>query len=241
LIKLIFICIQSIFAFATVNSILNSEAASVLGKYPSGIKVVNSLKPGGAFADIPVKFASTQVIEEKAGHDGGGVDQDPVTQKYSIILSGALTNEQKAHALAHELQHVRDEKDFDAYLKNHADLNAIGPEVIAALRSPDASKYIKQNKAKVDFVIKGLFCQELRAYSVNQQLDKEGLKFSNVDAISDLNNFISDHYLKLMGVTYSTQDLSETARACKSRQHFSDFMASIAPGTKSPQGKSSAK
>ncbi len=220
-------------ASAQTNSFLTSSAASILNKYPDGLSALNSIRPGGRFASVSIQLLSETEIKVHAGHNGGGLEQDKDSGAYTIILNKDLPADQIAQAFAHEFQHLKDENDFDAFLKGHPDLNAIGPSVIAGLRSANPSTFIQKNKAKVDFMAKGLFCQELRAYGVNIKLNQQGLKFQNDGIFQNAPRYIADQYVKAIGVNFTNIEMNETAEACRGFSRFSDFMNSLAPGNDS--------
>lgn len=124
-----------------------SDSANVLRKYEEGNRILNDLKPGGKYSSVPILELSSEEIERRNGHNGGGVFQDPITKKYSILLNKTLSPQQKAQVVSHELQHVRDEMEFDKFLDDNPDINKIGAFVIHGLKS---------SENKIEFISKKL-------------------------------------------------------------------------------------
>ena len=211
----------------------DSPTAKVLLKYPEGRKCLADISSGGKFADVTVVLMNQSEIEKKAGHDGGGVRQNPDSKKYEILVNRDLTIEQRAHAIAHELQHIRDEIAFDNYLESHPSLNAIGPAVIRGLKSTDAAAFIAANRAKTQFVLYGLFCQERRAYQRNIVLHEQGLAFANTTALETPGEFIARQYVSKFGYSMSSSEISDVERKCLKNGDFAEFMDSIAPSSSS--------
>jgi len=223
------------------DSFYLSDTAKVLGKYQEGNRVVNDLKPTGKYSEVSMKELSSEEVLKRAGHDGGGVQQDPSTGKYTILINKDLSSNDKAQAVAHELQHVRDEIEFDRFLSVNPELNKLGPLVIRGLKiAENKSEFISKNQVKVDFVMKGLFCQEERAYSVNLKLQKEGLSFSNKEISPDLGNYVYRSYIQKFGVSYTEGQIKQFEKDCLSFQSFTDFMQANSPvtSTHSPGGGS---
>lgn len=77
--------------------------------------------------------------------------------------------------------------------------------------------------------MKGLFCQEIRAYSVNMKLLRQGLEFENKEAKNDLASHVYNSYVKKYGVAYSDDQIRQIEKDCLGFRSFADFMSSIAP------------
>ncbi|MBC7419393.1 MAG: hypothetical protein H7328_01580 [Bdellovibrio sp.] len=226
--KKIYLCaflLSGSFANAELSS--DSPAASTLMNYPEGLKIFNDLN--SKFSDVKILLLEQVEIEKRSGHNGGGVRQDPVTKKYEILISKDLPASQRAHAIAHELQHVRDEKEFDQFLETHPAVDAIGSFVIKGLQQKNKSEFIAANKRQVNFVMQGLFCQERRAYQTNINLSKQGLAFDNKTAIERPGQFIYDKYISTFGVEMTGKEIFEVEKKCLESKNYVDFMKAIIP------------
>ncbi|MDZ4660303.1 MAG: hypothetical protein SGJ18_01655 [Pseudomonadota bacterium] len=207
----------------------DSPVASILMKFSEGQKVLNDLNSTGKFSDVKIILLEQTEIEKRAGHNGGGVRQDPITKKYEILINKDISVNQKAHAIAHELQHIKDETAFDQFLESNPAINAIGPFVIKGLRDTNRSEFLVKNKDKVNFVMYGLFCQERRAYQSNINLSKQGLSFDTLEVIEKPAQYIFEKYVKKFGVEMTGKEISDLEKKCVNSESFLDFMSSVVP------------
>jgi len=222
-----FLSFSASICFANISA--DSSLARVLLKYEEGAKAFNDLSSSGKFRDVKVLFLEPIEIEKRAGHNGGGVRQNPDTKKYEILINQDLADAQKAHAIAHELQHVRDEIAIDKYFESNPDLNAIGAAVIRGLKGTNRIEFIKSNKEKVLFVIGGLFCQERRAYEKNIRLARQGLPFDSSSALTKTGQFIYKQYVAKFGVEMTNEEIADLERKCLQAVDYVEFMKAIAP------------
>lgn len=206
-----------------------SQVARLLSRYEEGIQVVNDLKPGGRHSDVTILFLPQAEIKARAGHTGGGVRQNPITKKYEILILDSLSDAQKAHAISHELQHVKDELEFDKYLEAHPSINQMGQRAIKALRSEQREVFMRSNREDADFILKGLFCQEARAYKANKILHNKGLTFQNGSLISNSSGYINDNYVKKFGGIYSAEEAKKIESDCLAASSFISYVESTVP------------
>lgn len=154
---------------------------------------------------IKIIMASPDQILKMNGHPGAAYTLND--KSIVIYISSEFDLNTKAHAIAHELFHVKDDLEIQNYLKDYPYVNAAAEKFVKDWKA--AGKKITKNstadKKVMDYVLGTLFCAEARAYNFNKSLMVQGLKtdaFSNVKSFS---RFLDKTYIAPFGTTYGKQ------------------------------------
>lgn len=227
MLKVVFLTlIFSSFSYADMDS--DSPEVEVMLKYPESQKAFNDLN--STYFDVQILYLSAEEIKKRAGHDGGGIRQNPKTKNYEILLNEDLSPEGRAHSITHELEHIRHELINDKFLNENPELNAMGSVIVKGFKGPNREKFITENKPLVNFVVNMLFCSERKAYQRNINLVQQGLGYQPEAAIKTPGKYIAKHYVEqTFGITMSDKEIVDAEKRCLTARSHRDFLKSIAP------------
>jgi hypothetical protein len=187
------------------DAIISAEEQS-LSKTSTGQAILNFKKSLLAQGySIKTITTSPQQILELNGHPGAAYS---ITNKSIVIyISSEFDLNTKAHAIAHELFHIKDDLEVQSFLKDYPEINSAAEKFVHDWKS--AGKKITKNsvvdKKIMNYVLGTLFCSEARAYNFNKTILVEGLKTNAFSNVKSLSQFLDQTYIAPFGTTYGNQ------------------------------------
>jgi hypothetical protein len=169
-----------------------------LVKVSTGQETLNdmtSLKNSGY--NIQVQFASQSELQAMNGHTGGGYKISGST--IVLFINNALSTQEQAHVVAHEMVHVKDDLQIDSVLNQYPNVRSAAEDFVSRYRTAGLNSF---GEDVISYVLGTVFCAEARAYTKNQQLSNEGLTTENFSKGASLPQFIDQNYISKFGTQY---------------------------------------
>lgn len=203
-------------------------ALNLLNDKKSGIKAVAQILPFGIYRDgIDVKALDQAELEAVNGADGGGIRLNE-KGRFEILVNEELENHNLAHALAHESLHISDEKESEAYLSKYPRLKEEVAHITTLLYNGESHRAFTENPKTTRFVLLSLYCTELRAYEVNEALERDGLMSMNrLLKKVGLSKFIENSYLARYGIGFDRELIAEAHQNCHSHRSFAQYQSEL--------------
>lgn len=183
------------------------------------INDMNNLKNSGYVMQI--QLVSTSEIQNMNGHTGGGYRI--LGNSITVYLNNTLTTEEQAHALAHEIVHIKDDFVVQQFMNQYSYVKSNAEDFVAKYKTTNLSSF---DQRVVNYVLGTLFCTETRAYTINQQLYNEGLNTVNFAKGSGLPQFIDQNYIYRFGTQYG-QNASAMASWCLNKNSMNSIQSGL--------------
>lgn len=180
------------------NSANIDEINSQLSKTSAGIQTLNDmngLKNSGY--SIQIQLLSTTEIQKYNGHSGGGYSISG--NNITVYLNNTLSSEEQAHALAHEIVHVKDDLVIQSTMAQYSYVKSNAEDFVSRYKTIGTNSF---DQRVANYVLGTLFCTEMRAYTKNQQLYNQGLNTNNFAKGSGLAQYIDQNYIYRFGTQY---------------------------------------
>ena len=199
------------------------KAKEILGQYPTGKYIVAELEGENTLGKpIRVKLVPDTKIRENEGHLGRFKREDD--GQYSILVSDNLDPRTLSHVLAHEVVHIEQDKEEDAYIRSNP---IFGSRMHAVLIAAKAKNLASADARDVDIFFKSLMFAEVKAYQVNLRLEEEGLPFPNEQLKQmGLGAYVVKAYLEQNGYILR-EDLRSLMHRIDKYQSLVDFQKSL--------------
>ncbi len=203
------------------NSLSNVE--SLLSKTFSGqdsVAYLNQLRSQGY--SISFQLVAGSEINSINGHSGGGFKRNG--SEITIYATNSLNENEQAHVAAHELVHIRDDFEVDQFLQYRSDIDSAAQDFVNNYQARGTNSY---DSRLVDYVLGTLFCSEIRAYTINQNLSDQGLTTSFFAKGNQLPQFVDQNYIRQFNTSYGN---SATAMKnwCLSSSSMTNIQNSLA-------------
>lgn len=203
-------------------------ALSILNEKKSGLSAIAQMSPFGIYRDgIEIKALNQAQLESVNGADGGGIRLNEKGQ-FEILVNEDLENHNLAHALAHESRHIADEKESESYLSSQPQFKEEIERITYLLYNGESKRAFFESPKTTSFVLLSLYCTELRAYSINEKLERDGLMSMNrLLKKVGLSSFIEKSYLNRYGIKFEKTLLQNAHHNCEKSPSFAQYQKQL--------------
>jgi hypothetical protein len=176
------------------------EIEQELAKTSTGqdsVNYLNSLRQNGYYFEIAL--LSTEQLQSKNGHTGGGFARKET--KITIFINKDMPLNDRVHAFAHELVHIKDDFEIENTERNYPYIKSAVANLLTNYKQHGINSF---DNNVVGYVLNTLFCTEVRAYTKNVLLAQQGISTQAINT-SNVGAYVNQNYIvKDFNVTYGT-------------------------------------
>ena len=201
---------------------------TLLNQSPTGMRTLSRIGAFGIYRK-PINIIGAEVTElQKINHSDGGAISKNSKGEYDVYLNKHLGANEIAHVITHEAQHIIDEKERVELLSNYPSIyNAVSDVAFDLYQKRDIREINSKFHPELVYVLKTLYCTEIRAYALNRMLHSEGIDIVHPFTKNNLHDYVNYKYLGQFNGSMPPGEARKVSRNCLNQKSFKAFQMEL--------------